>query len=359
MKPSIKLEEILWEITNNCFQGCKYCGSCDIINSELIDNKKIKQIIDNIACYPPKSINISGGNPLLISFDVHRYLTETLSFNDVECKIIINPFNISNVGEDSDILDLYDWVGLSINTSEELTAIQRMLYSKTYHAVDYTTIITNFNLDNIWLFNDISKFVSDNKFDWQIQYTMYKPNHKDYAKAIYENEESVQYLDNKIKEFMKQGGRIILADNINSYNGCGAGTSGIGILANGDVVPCLSMRIWSGEFPVMGNLLNYKLQYVWETFFASFRCNEFTCCKDITHCNKKIKEDSVPTVIPSIIYPYEPITYPKEPVIPSFPPQVIMYGVQQIAKKYTYGVFKDYFTTSYCNDTLNSKKENN
>lgn len=332
MKPFIQLNEIIWEITNNCYQNCSYCGSKDTINSIPINESDITTIIDNIAKYPPKEINISGGNPLLISYETHEYLVSILQRDKTICKLIINPFNLNGIDK-LDIISLYDWIGMSINTVEELTSIRKMLYSKTYKYMNKTTIITNFNTENVWAFKDIEEFVKGFNLTWQIQYTMYK--NKDECKSIYRNEEAKKYLFDKINN---STANIVMADNMNPNNSCGAGISGIGILANGDVVPCLSMRSWEKDYPVMGNLLEDSLSFIWETEFSYWRCNEFKCCKDHTECfndkqylnETKEKQDivlneTIPFINIPNIKPYKPV--PSVPSVPPFTPQIIMYGV--------------------------------
>ncbi len=46
------------------------------------------------------------------------------------------------------------------------------------------------------------------------------------------------------------------------WNNCGAGTSGIGVDSEGNVLPCLSW--WSSDF-ICGNLRNKSLKSIWET----------------------------------------------------------------------------------------------
>jgi molybdenum cofactor biosynthesis enzyme MoaA len=63
MRKKLELQEIVWEITGECKNGCSYCGSKDAWNC-ITDVDKICKIADEIAKYPPKEINMSGGDPL-------------------------------------------------------------------------------------------------------------------------------------------------------------------------------------------------------------------------------------------------------------------------------------------------------
>ncbi len=147
-----ELKEIIWEITDNCNQGCSYCGSKDIINKTPIDLKKIYHISKEISEYSPDEINISGGNPLLVPFEVYSNVIKMFKNVGITCKLIMNPFNIVNKDSENTI-ELFDWIGLSVNTPSELFA------AKKFNHLHKTTIITNFNKQNIFNFKDIEKFV--------------------------------------------------------------------------------------------------------------------------------------------------------------------------------------------------------
>lgn len=348
MEPYIELREILWEITNHCKQNCSYCGSKDIVNTTPIELNKLYEIVNKIAAYYPAALDITGGNPLLVPYAVHLYLTETLI--DTTCKILINPFNISHLVDESpnafDILALYPVIGISINTVEEATYFYSVIQPELdkRRMLDRITIITNFNLQNVFHIDELTDSLYSSRYAWQIQYTMYDGKHPD---DIRNNKVALKYLDSKIEEIQKGGyfKAIIKADNMNDLP-CVAGRYSLGILANGDVIPCLSMRSWSKELNVMGNLLEQSLGDIWHNGFANFRCRSFQCCKDndaiqqkekpfitelsnpeITNLLELVKEDSI-------------LDWVENPV-PKFPsPNVVAYGVQP-QTVFMYGVWSD------------------
>ena len=49
-KPSLKLNEIIYEITSECHNNCSYCGSKEV-SSIPTDEIRIKRIIDEIQNY--------------------------------------------------------------------------------------------------------------------------------------------------------------------------------------------------------------------------------------------------------------------------------------------------------------------
>lgn len=280
---AIKLDEIIYEITERCRNGCSYCGSKEGWDSE-INTKEIRAIVDGIADYPPKSINISGGDPLLVSTATHKYLTDTLKAVGVEVKLLFNPKTLLRYTEKEhihEIWNMYDWIGVSLNEADEVDIFRRGYDSET---AKRSTIISNFNVTNIFLFDEIKKVVTTNNLVWQVQFTMYRePDNK---LAIYNNESAMKYLSEKIQDCINEGVKIIVADNMND-SPCSAGSRSCGILANGDIVPCLSMRSWVENIDdvVQGNILTDTLQSVWEEDFKEYRYMDFKCCKD--HCKGK------------------------------------------------------------------------
>lgn len=281
-----KLKEIIWEITNQCYNNCSYCGSKGHNSECSPSDDHIKAIADAIALYPPEEINISGGDPMLISYDTHKYITSTLK--DVGCtmKIIVNPKSLKIephwLTTKTPKVHLYDVIGLSVNTQEELDIASVIMKQLSFTPV---TIITNFNTNNIWIYKNIEAFVKENFLTWQIQYTISKDT------SIYDNSEAKKLFFSYIKASNEDNGvKVVLSDNLLNKGPCWAGMNGLGILSTGDVVPCLSMRSWCDEkLPLKGNILEYGLQEIWVMKFAKWRCSEFKCCKDI--CNAPYEED--------------------------------------------------------------------
>lgn len=328
-KGLLELREIIWEITGKCYSGCSYCGSKDIRDVE-INNNKIFKICDEICKFPPKTIDISGGDPFLINLDTHVYITDKLKKAGCNINILANPKNIEKDIYAEEKFSLYDWVGISINNEDELNLFKNI----DVIPKNNVTIISNFNLSNLYLYNDIESLVIDNNFCWQIQFTMYK---EDNQNAIYDSSYGLEKFKKLVGKSFKKEVNIVLGDNMNSSY-CGAGTSSIGITYNGDVIPCLSMRSWNKNIKnlIKGNLLIESLKSIWSTAFNDYRFSEFKCCKDVCNniiieCNRNNNNEK------NIIDEIKRISYPFEPVIPNNPhvylygvhnPQVIMYGVK-------------------------------
>jgi len=338
----IKLNEIIWELTDRCMNGCDYCGSSCGAGAGSKDTQKYISIARAIAKYPPREVNISGGDPLLVSLVRHDELLTILHDAGIIVKIIVNPKSLIATPNSEyfpdrafSIIEAYDGIGISINTEEELEIFQSLNLSLTKPV----TIITNFNKSNLWLFDAISEAIKQCYTipSWQIQLTMYKQEHPN---AIYTSQRAGWILSNKIAQVIKDGISVFVADNFN--NGpCGAGVSSIGILCNGDVIPCLSMLSWTTP-EVQGNILKTPLQTIWESEFKDQRFRNALCCKD--HCQRMCYAPNkglpyVPDASPVIPAITElPITeLPKQwpaPSIPSHPwptdMHIMMYAVQNI-----------------------------
>ena len=271
----------------------------------------------------------SGGDPMLLSYETHKKIVNHLFKRcKTVCKIIVNPKSI----KDSKILSLYDWIGVSVNNLEELILLGK---NCTRDIKDKTTVITNFNNNNVFLFDKIADGLKKNVIKaWQIQFTMDK---KDGNGLLYKNADALAYLQGKVNN--TKGIEIIPADNMNS-NECSAGINSCGIDCDGNVMPCLSMFSWCTDKNKLfvGNLLKRSLKDIWENEFKECRFKRFKCCKDV--CGRKtidIKDDKSP-FNPFKIQPIKPKKdkkYPKhypepwpkpEPEMPR-PMPVIMYGV--------------------------------
>lgn len=275
-EPQLKLKELLWEIVAKCDNGCTYCGSKENWNKK-IDENDIVHIGRKIANYlKDGEINITGGDPLLVSYAAHGEITRMLKENNNMVKIIVNPKSFTKYHMNSSILDLYDLIGVSVNNSEELTKCSD--YFKYDENKDKVVIITNFNTNNIWEYNYIEQYVKENNFTWQIQYTMNKSGDN----ILYKIGEAKNHFFSKIENSLNNKVRIVLADNLNNGK-CSAGLSSCGVTYDGLVVPCLSMRSWSDDILPQGSLLNSTLKYIWEMNFSEQRFCSFKCCKDV--CN--------------------------------------------------------------------------
>jgi len=332
----LDLKEIIWEITAKCNNGCSYCGSAGV--TKTLDNPTDDDLITiakEIALYPPEEINISGGDPTLVDVTVHKEIVRIFKEANIIPKILINPISFSRNGEEPvlDIINLYDAIGISVNTEEEYLLLNGALITFGLD-MNKVTIISNFNKSNLWMFDNILSMASKHNRPWQVMVTMFPLPSDD---AIYESDLAVNEFFSKIRSAQTTFNKLILADNINAGQ-CTAGTHSLGILYTGDVVPCLSMRAWDPDIDsqVQGNLLNDStLRGIWENNFKEQRFGGFKCCQD--HCNNIGRRKDVQDVVIPGEFPDFP-DFPKCPTIPKYPNKpndwpprdiVMVYGVSR------------------------------
>ena len=338
----LKLKEIIWEITGQCKNGCSYCGSKEVNKIPTPSHEEIMYIANGIANFPPEQIDISGGDPLLVPYETHKEIVKILKAKGVMCKILVNPKSLSSTLKSEfnsldrkiKTLSLYHWIGISINTIQELELFNQIYNSANEYTIfNKFTIITNFNVVNLYDYQKFEDLARKHKTPWMVQFTIYPE--KDNPLAIYNHENIVEKLRNKIQNSIKKGINVIVSDNATPF-ACGAGKNAVGILYNGSIVPCLSMRSWHKNIKeeIQGDMMDSFncLKHVWESGFKKYRFDCFECCKDT--CNNKILFDGVLKFNKEELPDLEDIEEKlKERLknIPKFPPnmgpQVVMYAV--------------------------------
>lgn len=370
----LKLKEIVWEITGECHNNCKYCGSKQVKN-KTASNETIKTIALAIAKYPPEEINISGGDPLIVEPDIHADILKLFHQKNIVCKLIVSPNSlVTNDGiinqSAFDIIQSYDWIGISINNKKELEKF------KSYKGTDNAqygfknfTIITNFNIQNLYDFDLIERFVKEQNCMWTIQFTVYDDPNNPLSLYHPDNEAIFNYLKEKYQNSKEN---IILSDNIRNDVPCGAGRCSIGITNNGIVIPCLSMRSWAKPADITDcyNIIYTPLKEIWINGFKKQRFGAFKCCKDA--CNNKCleqkqslpKKTSEPETEKVKTHDWnkilEEIKEKYKPVLPTtpWPGEVVMYGVASPKRDITNPFSDDYTKINSVDNTIRTDSEN-
>ena len=301
----LKLIEIIWEITGECNNNCEYCGSKEISRLSTPDFGVINKIADKICEFPPEQIDISGGDTLLIPHSTHASIVKKFKEKGIVCKILVNPKSLESllsnaVDEKLKVLKLYDWIGVSISTPEELELfkkINKVVFGNMFALYKFT-IISNFNILNFHDYDEIEEYIiSLGKINpWMVQFTMYEDENN--PLALYNKDSAVKGLKEKIKKSQEKGIKVVVSDNA-SNSACGAGKSSLGILHDGSVVPCLSMRSWLKRAiidKVQGNLLtppDESLGNIWKNSFKEYRFENFKCCKDVCKYKLLVPEKTI------------------------------------------------------------------
>lgn len=324
----LKIEEILWEITPKCNRNCSFCGSKDIINKhDTLDHNDLVYIAHQIGENADK-VTISGGEPFILPNEELQAITSVLrDGHGCHVSVVTNGDMLS-----ARSYDLFDLIGVSVNDANDAYKIIERLAEVGADNWKKTVFITNVNKINSFDIDAITNAASIYEIGIQFQLTMY---HGEDAAML--NGEDIEKIRQQIMlQCAKDNVSFIFADNMQYSHTCTAGTRSLGILFNGDVVPCLSERSWT-EPRKQGNVFDSSLEDIWQNSFKECRfAEDYKCCRD---CFKY--PDTRPDILKPVEgkeednTPYIPPIEPASPVEPImvlygvFPPNdVMMYGVQ-------------------------------
>lgn len=267
-----ELKEMLWEFTLSCNKNCKYCGSKEYLNNSKDKTIDRKYIAKEIAALKPNEITFTGGEPSTLIKELEECAI-ILNKKDIFCKVLTNGNLFKNKLEKK-FDDLFVCYGLSINEENDIEDAIKVLSNIPR---EKTTIVTNFGLHNIGIYDKIMKFAM--LFPtWQVQLTMGNEFQLDL--------DEMKSLLNKLNNIQSNMLNVVIADNFNC-NTCLAGSNCCSITWDGNVVPCLSYRAWKNNMMSQGNIFEKSLRKIWNEGFKFYRNRKFfPCCKDITGIRK-------------------------------------------------------------------------
>jgi len=377
-KPTLRLNEVLWEFCLTCNKNCKYCGSKDVLNRDgAVSYRTQLEIASKIAGMQPKNVTFTGGEPTTNNRDLIECAARLRHDHKIEHIGVVT----NGIAHFADLIesDLFDAVGVSINILEDIKYHSEEIDEhiiESFGPGGKTTIITNVGTHNIFDVHAIFDFVKDVNGFIQIQLTM----------GEYQlNASGIKYLYQLIREhlFDDKNSGYILSDNLQHCHDCQAGLTSCSITSLGDVTPCLSQRAWLDDIVTYGNILDESFEDIWQTKFKAERFTGCECCRDqidypeisTNECipdmkkrgDKFVEEDkeSQTQTTPSPLFPKDwyklhPITHDDWTKTPPFDPydgsdKVVMYAVitpyeSPTPQTYTYAVVKPYefYTTTNC-----------
>ena len=280
----------VWEVTMGCNMRCGHCGSsCTEPLPDELSTEEALDLCDQIAALGLKWITLSGGEPLTRK-DVPM-LVERLSSSGVAVNIITNGWLLS--GETAQKLKEsgISTVAISIDGTPEVhDRIRRegafdharRAFQTMKELGIYTGAVTTITKQNIDILHDLKEeLIGMGVKSWQVQLGLPMGNLQERPDWVLEPER-IQDIIDFAYETAKEGRiAIYLADCIGYYtkkeieikqiayrtnmiapwDGCNAGIRGFGILQNGDILGCTSIR--SKEF-IEGNIKERSLREIWE-----------------------------------------------------------------------------------------------
>lgn len=282
-----QLTTAVWEITMGCNMRCKHCGSsCAEALPDELSTSEALSVCDQLRDLGLKVITLSGGEPT--TRNDWPIIAKRLVDNGIVTSIITNGWLIDKNFIDNAITTGLRSVCLSIDGLQETHDFIRKpgSFKKSIKALKElnnnnvsTSVITSINKENIaeleelfYLFDDLGVA------SWQLQIALPMGNFIKRPEWLVEPEDILYIID---FAYNKIGSRLllVLADCVGYYSskdikvnenfladnwswaGCGAGKHVIGILHNGDIVGCTSIR---DKTLTAGNVREKSLKTIWE-----------------------------------------------------------------------------------------------
>jgi radical SAM protein with 4Fe4S-binding SPASM domain len=281
----------VWEITMGCNMRCKHCGSsCENPLSDELNTEEALDLADQIADLGLSWITLSGGEPF--TRKDWYLIAKRLSDKGVVPNIISNGWLVTDdilskikeakVGTIAISLDglreTHDYIRKPGSYDRVMKALQLFVENDVVCGV--VTTISNANIHQL---RDLRKILVELKVPyWQVQIGLPMGNFAK-EKAFALRPEQINDLIDFCHETAK-GGEITIypADCIGYYNikeletrqiahktasfpvwkGCNAGKRGFGILQNGDIMGCTSIR--DKQFKE-GNIRETPLKEIWNS----------------------------------------------------------------------------------------------
>lgn len=280
----------VWEVTMGCNMRCGHCGSsCAEPLADELTTEEALNLCGQIAELGLKWITLSGGEPLTRR-DVPM-LVERLSSSGVAVNIITNGWLLSKETAQELKERGISTVAISIDGTPEIHdrirkegAFEhaRNAFRTMKELGIYTGAVTTITKQNIDILHELKEeLIGMGVKSWQVQLGLPMGNLKERPDWVLEPEQIRDIIDFAYDTAKEGRIAIYLADCIGYYtkkeieikkiayqtnliapwDGCNAGTRGFGILQNGDILGCTSIR--SKEF-IEGNIRQRTLREIWE-----------------------------------------------------------------------------------------------
>lgn len=279
----------VWEITMACNMRCKHCGSsCENALKGELTTKEALTLCDDIAKLGLQWITLSGGEPL--TRKDWPLIAKRLKFNGVIPNIITNGWAITEELVAKMIDSGIGTTAISIDGTQETHDYIRKKgsFDKSMNAFEllhkhgqYTGAITSISKTNIDELRDIKNILVEKGVkSWQLQICIPMGNMKEEKEHLIEPNDIPKILEFCLETARENRITVYPADCLGYYteeeeevrkislgnssdmpwSGCNAGIRGFGILHNGDIIGCTSIR--DREF-IEGNISERTLPEIW------------------------------------------------------------------------------------------------
>ncbi|MBW1650145.1 MAG: radical SAM protein [Deltaproteobacteria bacterium] len=302
----------VWEITMACNMRCGHCGSeCSVKQPDELTPEEALKLCDNLAELGLKLITLSGGEPFTRP-DWHK-IAKRLTEHDIITNIISNGWfiddNIINMASAAGI----GTIAISLDGNKEIHDSIRKegSFNRVMNALEImkkrgftSSIVTTIMKHNLPLLPEIKEIlINKGVSQWQLQIGTPMGNLKKNSHNVITPDQMEEIIDFAYEVMQEKTIRIALADDIGYYTkkitaiagsiygegtvwqGCGAGKSVIGILHNGEITGCTSLR--DRNF-IEGSIRETPLKELW-TRPGAFAWNRELSIEKLTGFCKKCR----------------------------------------------------------------------
>jgi len=283
-----KLVTAVWEITMKCNMRCKHCGSSceDKLPGELSTEEALR-VCDELGELGMRYIAISGGEPT--TREDWPLLVKRLRKNGIKPNMITNGWLITEEILNTAVESGISSICISIDGLEETHNFMRRKgsFGRSMNAFELankkgisTAAITTINKKNIGELDQLKEvLISKGVKRWQLQIGLPMGNLERNSHLVLDPEQMDDIIDFAYNNLNDNRIIIHLADCIGYYNsksievrkasntldhylwrGCLAGKYSMGILHNGDIVACTSIR--DKEF-IEGSVREKSIKEIW------------------------------------------------------------------------------------------------
>lgn len=301
----------VWEITMGCNMRCKHCGSsCKAPLPEQLTTDEALKLCKELGEMGLRWVTVSGGEALLR--DDWHIIARGLTDNGVTPLLITNGWIVND-----DILQKAQDAGIesfsmSIDGLQETHDYMRMPGSyerimKVYDKMENTSLvkaaITTVNKRNLCELEELKNVLVEKGVKlWQLQIGLPMGNLKENSDLALDPEQVESIIDFAYQTIDDENITVYLADCLGYYNrkeiavrektygqknvmwtGCTAGKRSFGILHDGGILGCTSIR--DGNF-IEGNIRETPLKEIWNNMQNFSWSRTMSKSKLTGFCNK-------------------------------------------------------------------------
>ena len=291
-----QVDSFAWELTMACNMRCRHCASaCGAAQPDQLTTEEALKFCRDVAALKPRRASLVGGEPLLR--EDWPLIAKELSTRGIQVDIVTNGALLCRETAETMRESGIGLVSLSIDGPPDIHNAVRgndcydqcaqayeHINRAGMHAAANTTVLKE-NIDTLEEMRE--NLIRHGVKDWQLQSGVPYGNLCEHRESVIVPQDLDRLINFAYEANLKGGLRVHLADGIGYYTrketaarqmametsqlvvwgGCHAGINAFGLLHNGDVTGCVSIR--DGRF-IEGNIRARSIRDIWEdeTAFA-------------------------------------------------------------------------------------------